>query len=45
MKADEFAACAPNAVLNQPPALENYNLYEFRNDLLGEQGIADGSLL
>ena len=28
MKAEEFAACAPDAVLNQPPALENYNLYE-----------------
>ena len=28
MKSDEFAACAPEAVLNQPPALENYNLYE-----------------
>ncbi|HKO98079.1 MAG TPA: isovaleryl-CoA dehydrogenase [Pyrinomonadaceae bacterium] len=28
MKADEFAARAPDEVLNQPPALENYNLYE-----------------
>lgn len=28
MKAEEFAACAPDSVLNQPPALENYNLYE-----------------
>ncbi|HEV2826340.1 MAG TPA: isovaleryl-CoA dehydrogenase [Pyrinomonadaceae bacterium] len=28
MKAEEFAARAPDEVLNQPPALENYNLYE-----------------
>ncbi len=28
MKADEFAARAPDEVLNQPPPLENYNLYE-----------------
>ena len=28
MKAEEFAACAPDEVLNQPPPLENYNLYE-----------------
>ncbi len=28
MNAKEFAACSPDAVLNQPPALENYNLYE-----------------
>ncbi len=27
MKASEFAAHAPDAVLNQPPALENYNLF------------------
>ena len=27
MKAEEFAACEPDEVLNQPPALENYNLY------------------
>jgi len=27
MKAEEFAARAPDEVLNQPPALENYNLY------------------
>jgi len=28
MKAEEFAARAPDDVLNQPPPLENYNLYE-----------------
>lgn len=28
MKADEFARCDPSEVLNQPPALENVNLYE-----------------
>ena len=28
MKAEEFAARAPDEVLNQPPPLENYNLYE-----------------
>ncbi|MEP6743820.1 MAG: isovaleryl-CoA dehydrogenase [bacterium] len=28
MKAEEFAARAPDEVLNQPPALENYNLFE-----------------
>jgi hypothetical protein len=28
MKPEEFAACAPEAVLNQPSALENYILYE-----------------
>jgi putative acyl-CoA dehydrogenase len=28
MKAEEFAARAPGEVLNQPPPLENYNLYE-----------------
>jgi putative acyl-CoA dehydrogenase len=28
MKSEEFAARAPDEVLNQPPALENYNLYE-----------------
>lgn len=28
MKAQEFAAHAPDEVLNQPPALENYNLYD-----------------
>ena len=33
MKAEEFAACAPDAVLNQPPALENYNLYECDSSL------------
>ncbi len=27
MKASEFAARAPDEVLNQPPALENYNLF------------------
>jgi len=28
MKAEEFAARDPDEVLNQPPALENYNLFE-----------------
>ena len=28
MKAEEFAARAPDEVLNQPPPLENYNLFE-----------------
>ena len=28
MKAEEFASRAPDEVLNQPPALENYNIYE-----------------
>lgn len=28
MKAEEFAARAPSEVLNQPPPIENYNLYE-----------------
>ncbi len=28
MKAEEYAARAPDEVLNQPPALENYNLFE-----------------
>jgi hypothetical protein len=28
IKAEEFAARAPDEVLNQLPALENYNLYE-----------------
>ncbi len=28
MKAEEFAAHAPDEVLNQPPALENYNIYK-----------------
>ena len=28
MKAEEFAARAPDEVFNQPPALENYNLFE-----------------
>ncbi|MEK6322551.1 MAG: isovaleryl-CoA dehydrogenase [Acidobacteriota bacterium] len=33
MTAQEFAARAPDEVLNQPPALENYNLFEFDRPL------------
>lgn len=33
MKAQQFAAHAPTDVLNQPPALEDYNLFEFDTPL------------
>ncbi len=33
MKAQQFAASAPSEVLNQPPALEDYNLFEFDTPL------------
>lgn len=35
MKAEEFAARAPDEVLNQPPPLENYNLFESDQPLRG----------
>jgi len=41
MRALEFAAHAPDEVLNQPPALENYNLFEFDKPLreaVGREG-------
>ena len=36
MKAQQFAASAPSEVLNQPPALEDYNLFEFDTPLRRE---------
>ncbi|MFQ5613731.1 MAG: isovaleryl-CoA dehydrogenase [Anaerolineae bacterium] len=56
MKPHEFASRAPDEVLNQPPALEDYNLYEFDTPLrealhregggwIEEQAMAFGELL